>query len=68
MDNKPLDYFINQTMMRIDMPNPLKTGESFSFKIKWWYNINYQLMMVADQDMKLFQMMIIEHIYCSIFS
>ena len=43
MDNKPLDYFINQTMMRIDMPSPLKTGESFSFKIKWWYNINYRL-------------------------
>ena len=43
MDNKPLDYIINQTMMRIDMPNPLKTGESFSFKIKWWYNINYRL-------------------------
>jgi len=39
MDNKPLDYIINQTMMRIDLPNPLKTGESFSFKIKWWYNI-----------------------------
>ena len=39
IDNNPLDYFINQTMMRIDLPNPLKTGESFSFKIKWWYNI-----------------------------
>ena len=26
--------------MRIDLPNPISTGQSFSFKIKWWYNIN----------------------------
>ena len=39
IDGKPLDFFINQTMMRIDMPTSLKSGESFSFSIKWWYNI-----------------------------
>ena len=43
LDNKPLNYFINQTMMRIDLPNPIKNGESFSFKIKWDYNINNRL-------------------------
>ena len=43
LDNKNLDYFINQTMMRIDLPNPIATGQSFSFKIKWWYNINNRL-------------------------
>ena len=43
LDNKPLNYFINQTMMRIDPPNPIKNGESFSFKIKWDYNINNRL-------------------------
>ena len=43
IDNKPLDYFINQTMMRIDLPEPLKTGQSFSFKVKWNYNINNRL-------------------------
>ena len=26
--------------MRINLPKPLSTGEQFSFKIKWWYNIN----------------------------
>ena len=26
VDNKPLDYIINQTMMRIDLPNPISTG------------------------------------------
>ena len=40
INNKPLDYFINQTMMRVNLPKPLSTGEQFSFKIKWWYNIN----------------------------
>ena len=40
IDNKPLDFIINQTMMRIDLPNPISKGQSVSFKIKWWYNIN----------------------------
>lgn len=39
----PMKYTINQTMMRIDLPKPLKNGEKVSFSIKWWYNIvNYQ--------------------------
>ncbi len=37
---KPMKYTINQTMMRIDLPTPLKSGEKVSFSIKWWYNIN----------------------------
>lgn len=41
---KPMKYTINQTMMRIDLPTPLKHGEKVSFSIKWWYNINnYQV-------------------------
>jgi hypothetical protein len=27
-------------MMRVDLPSPLRKGQSFSFKIKWWFNIN----------------------------
>ena len=38
-NKKPLKYIVNQTMMRIDLPTPLKSGESVSFSIKWWYNI-----------------------------
>jgi hypothetical protein len=38
-----MKYTINQTMMRIDLPKPLKNGEKVTFSIKWWYNIvNYQ--------------------------
>ena len=40
IDDKDLDYTVNKTMMRIDLDEPLKSGESFSFKIKLWYNIN----------------------------
>ncbi len=35
-----LKYIINKTMMRIDLPSPLLKGQKFTFKIKWWYNIN----------------------------
>jgi Peptidase family M1 domain len=37
---KALPYTINKTMMRIDLPQTLKPGGTFVFKIKWWYNIN----------------------------
>ena len=35
-----LPYMINQTMMRVEMPKTLNTGEKFTFSIKWWYNVN----------------------------
>ena len=38
--NKKLEYIVNETMMRIELPKPLKKGQSFSFKIKYSYNIN----------------------------
>jgi hypothetical protein len=40
---KDMSYTINQTMMRINLKQPLKSGEKITFSIKWWYNIvNYQ--------------------------
>ncbi|MEL4455454.1 M1 family metallopeptidase [Lutimonas vermicola] len=38
-----MNYTVNGTMMRIDLPEALKSGEKTSFKIKWWYNINNHL-------------------------
>lgn len=40
MEGTEQDHSINYTMMRLNLDQPLKSGESFSFKIKWWYNIN----------------------------
>ncbi|MGJ5642058.1 M1 family metallopeptidase [Formosa sp. S-31] len=37
---KPLAHTINRTMMRVELPQPLKPGDKYSFSIKWWYNIN----------------------------
>ncbi|WP_167606949.1 M1 family metallopeptidase [Maribellus sediminis] len=34
---------VNKTMMRVELPQPLKPGETFSFSVKWWYNINNRL-------------------------
>ncbi|KKN19252.1 hypothetical protein LCGC14_0947590 [marine sediment metagenome] len=35
----PLPFTINMTMMRIDLPESLKSGDQVSFSIKWNYNI-----------------------------
>lgn len=35
-----LKFTVNKTMMRIDLPTPLNSGSSFTFSVKWWYNIN----------------------------
>jgi len=40
IDDSNLSYNINQTMMRINLAKPLASGETFKFKISWWYNIN----------------------------
>ncbi len=34
---KNLPYTINNTMMRVDLPAPLKTGQNFTFSIAWSY-------------------------------
>jgi hypothetical protein len=40
VNGKPLTYLVNNTMMKITLPTPLKTGQSFSFKTAWSYNVN----------------------------
>ena len=39
-DGKALKTVTNYTMMRIDLPTPLRPGQSFAFNVKWHYNIN----------------------------
>ncbi len=40
---KGLRFTINNTMMRVDLPTPLKPKQSFTFSIDWYNNINNQL-------------------------
>jgi hypothetical protein len=35
-----LKYTINETMMRIDLPKTLESGDVFEFQIDWNYNVN----------------------------
>ena len=39
-DGKPLAHFINKTMMRIDLPQPLKPGSRISFSVDFNYNVS----------------------------
>ena len=40
VNGNDLLFTVNETMMRIEPSKPLKKGDSFSFKIKYSYNIN----------------------------
>lgn len=40
LSGKSLPYTINQTMMRIDLAQPLASGQKISFSIEWSFNIN----------------------------
>lgn len=37
---KNISYTINKTMMRVDLPTPLKPGQQFIFQVKWKYQIS----------------------------
>ncbi|MEL7003735.1 MAG: M1 family metallopeptidase [Bacteroidota bacterium] len=48
-NGKPLNYTINRTMMRIDLPNGvLSSGENITFSIEWSYNI-YDRMLIGGR-------------------
>ncbi|WP_257666590.1 M1 family metallopeptidase [Parapedobacter tibetensis] len=40
---KPLDYTINYTMMRVELPTQLKPGAKFVLQIDWQYNISNRM-------------------------
>ncbi|CAM4026762.1 Aminopeptidase N [Pedobacter westerhofensis] len=40
---KELKYTVNKTMMRVEMPVPLKAGQQFIFNVNWKYQITDRL-------------------------
>jgi len=40
---KPLQYTVNKTMMRVELPTSLKPGQKFTFSISWNYKISDRL-------------------------
>src|SRR5258708_2140247 len=45
-----LNYFVNQTMLRLDMPKPLAPGQKFSFQVDWYYKINDRMHGATPND------------------
>ena len=43
VNGKNLHYRVVNTMMRVDLPYALNPDSQYSFKVKWWYNINDRL-------------------------
>lgn len=41
-NGKPIHYVINGTMLRIDLPKPLKSGEGTEFTLEWNYQLHEQ--------------------------
>jgi hypothetical protein len=39
ISGKPLAFTINNTMMRVDLPQPLRSGDKYSFAVEWSFNI-----------------------------
>jgi len=42
-NGKKLSYVINKTMMRVDLPEPLKPGQKFSLNIEWSYKLSNRM-------------------------
>jgi hypothetical protein len=47
---KPLAISINNTMMRIDLTTPIKSGESFTFNVSWSYPITDRSLFLLSRE------------------
>ena len=52
---KNLPFTINKTMMRVDLPTPLKPGSNFTLSIDWYYNIQDQRKMGGRSGYEFFE-------------
>jgi len=51
---KPLPYSINHTMMRVDLPQPLASGQQFAFSLEWSFNIGDRMIDKQRSGMEYF--------------
>jgi len=49
-----LPYTINKTMMRVDLPQPIESGDKYTFSVKWYYNINDRMQVGGRSGMEYF--------------
>lgn len=50
-----LDYTVNKTMMRIDLPKPLTPNSGFEIVIKWHYNLNDRMLIGGRSGYEFFE-------------
>lgn len=53
--NKAMRYVVNNTMLRVDLKNPLRQGDSVQIKMKWWYNINNRMKIGGRSGLEYFE-------------
>ena len=53
--NRDLPHKIVKTMMRIDLPQPLQSGETMSFSVEWNYAINHSKIIGGRTGAELFE-------------
>jgi hypothetical protein len=49
MNGNDIPIAINQTMMRLDLPQPLSTGDSIRFKVAWSFNIHDRISFIGGR-------------------
>ncbi len=49
-----LPFTVNKTMMRVDLPVTLQKGDSYTFTVKWYYNINDRMKVGGRSGMEYF--------------
>lgn len=49
---KPLPFKINYTMMRVDLPQALPAGKTYTFSVNWSYTINDRMHGVSRNDLR----------------
>lgn len=52
---KELKTITNNTMMRVDLPSPLRKGQRYTLKVKWWYNINDRMKIGGRSGLEYFE-------------
>jgi Peptidase family M1 domain len=50
VSGKSLPFIINQTMMRVDLLQPIAAGQQFSFSVEWAFNINDRMLGATPND------------------
>lgn len=50
-----LAYSVNKTMMRVDLPKALNSGEKYTFSVKWKYNINDRMAVGGRSGLEYFE-------------